>query len=262
MKTIEIKDGKLYTPVAGYRRGGTTVTFIGTIHIGTPRYYEELQHEIDRHAAGFYEGVRALRNSHSIPPGRSKYIALMNDIPGLNEAVARYSGFVTQNYNLKYGESWECNDVTLEEFIAYTSPIFLESLRVASAFKRCLDAVEQYRARNPREFSRIMRGYYMTTFRLPKLGLDELVFRFDKRDRRLHDALQSRLDEGADDIAVCYGSGHLPCLDRYLRSSGFARESKYWAAAWEKEEDEPSVRSSLWTILKDVTKKEKKEKKD
>jgi len=55
-----------------------------------------------------------------------------------------------------------------------------------------------------------------------------------ERNKRCFDVLEKQLQAGKKRIAIFYGAGHLPDMERRLIADyGFTRSSQSWLAAWQ-----------------------------
>ncbi len=263
MRYVKIRDKKLYTPILKYKKDDVEITAIGAVHVGTDDYYRELQKELDCIPEGLFEGVKPITDETKIVDSKRKYTAFLNNLRGGYMKLAKYANMRSQK-GLKYGERWQCPDITMEEFINECPVKMLDRLFSKSGK---LDIFEHAYKKHPKELARLMKGQMLLSSRLLNLPvLNKLMMKMafspsgekllmKRRNDMLFDSLESRLEKGGiDKLGIIYGAAHLDELDKYLKRKGFKVRDKKWLPAWEMtgEESGMSYFSALSKISEDL----------
>jgi len=230
---------------AGERNQGVQVDLIGAIHIGDKAYYEELNQRFRGYEAVLYELVA--REDANVPqPGQgpgSVVGGMQVGMKSLLNLQYQLDGIDYSRKNLVHA------DMSPEEFEA-TMKSRNESF--AGMFFRMLGRAMAEQANDPMgtsDFQMMAALFAKDRARRLKLvmakqfaDLEGEVSMFDgpdgstiitERNKKAFEVLQREIAKGRKKIAVFYGAGHLPDMQRRLEQDFGMRETgTAWVTAW------------------------------
>ncbi|MEM9412548.1 MAG: hypothetical protein AAGA30_15645 [Planctomycetota bacterium] len=221
------------------------VDLIGVVHIGEKEYYEELNDIFKKYDSVLYELVAP--EGTVIPKGGGQRDG-MNPIAGLQVAMQSVLGLKFQLEHINYEKSnFVHADMSPEEF--------MKSMKDndESFGKMFLKAMGQSMAQSGQtqmsNFDLLAVAFAKDKeIKMRQLFADQMIDMeggmaiFEGRDGstiinhrngKAMEVLEEVLDDGKKKIAVFYGAGHLPDMERRLTSDfKLKRGGQYWLEAW------------------------------
>jgi hypothetical protein len=228
-------------------RPGVAVDLVGAVHVGDRAYYDELNKLFEKYDVVLYELVAP--EGTKIPKGGRKE-------PSTHPLGAMQEGMSTV---LELQHQLSCVDYTKANFIhADMSPDEFNKRmtdRGESFFQMFLRMMGQGMAQSAGGTSGVNdASLLMALFskdratRLKVLmaeqfdGLDGQMAVFDgpegstiitERNKKCFEVLGQQLKDGKKSIAIFYGAGHLPDMEKHLAADyGLQRQSEKWLSAW------------------------------
>ncbi|MBW3600737.1 MAG: hypothetical protein KY475_26165, partial [Planctomycetes bacterium] len=249
----------LETSIARYtgkNAAGETVTvdLVSAIHVGDRSYFEQLNEEFENYDVVLYELVAPKDDAIPMPGRRSR-----NAVGDIQRVIKDLLGFDYQLDAIDYsGETFIHADMTPEELSAEMkkrgeTPLTM-FLRVFENLQKAPVAESEplteedlvlmlFRfAKNPSlTLRRAMAGQmedvegFITVFEGPG-GSAILTGRNDASLK----VLREQIEQGERTIAIFYGAGHMPDLEKKLKQDfGLKLESERWIEAWDMREGAP-----------------------
>jgi hypothetical protein len=228
MDHIKIEDNIVKTPVVSYSNGKSLVTFVGTIHFGSERYYQDLQKIIDKISNGLYECIRPIDET-KVNPDRKKFIPKVRVVESLQRVVAKILGLSYQNV-LSYN-SWTNADIDGATALNNTEIINLEKFDGSGA-----EVLQYFYDTSPLLAKEILYEHISSrmkagTINDPKLFGQNVIYEI--RERVLFDHLDEKLKTPNGEIGICYGCAHFNGINQGLESRGFSQKGLEWVSAFE-----------------------------
>ncbi|MCA1778147.1 MAG: hypothetical protein LC637_01830 [Xanthomonadaceae bacterium] len=235
----------LQVAIAGYRApGGDRVDLVSAVHVADRAYFQELSRRFDEYDTVLYELV-----------GEPGQVSAQAGSPSL---VSMFQGGMTEALGLAF----QLDEIDYQRpnmlHADLTAREFSESMRqrgesiIGLLFKSwALSVADPQRGtvRRPEvsllrvlladdrqlALKRLMAEQLADTSQLLELLSDEQGSTLiTVRNRRALDVLDSRLGRPSQKIAIFYGAGHMPDLDRVMRTElGFRPTSRTWVQAWD-----------------------------
>jgi len=229
-------------------RPGITIDLVGAVHVGDPSYYESLNKLFEGYDAVLYELVAA--EGTRIPKGGRK-------TPPTHPIGVMQEGMSSV---LELSHQLNCVDYTRQNFVhADMSPEdFNKTMedRGESFFQMFLRlmgtgiAQNAAGAGNMNDANLLMalfskdRATKLKTIMAEQFeSLDGSLAALDgpggstiitERNKRCFEVLDKELAAGKKKLAIFYGAGHLPDMERRLIDNyGFKRDGETWLAAWQ-----------------------------
>lgn len=255
---MRIRHRALQTPVVRFEhpKSGRSITVIGTIHIGTAAYYEQLRTMISEMESG-----GAVICYELVAPGTEQELAAASDeeraaldafMPArppehppevATEALSRSLGWVDQASALVLSPSWLNVDMTSLEFVRRAGPQNLLSWPDDPAEVRTGLTQDQHDDLTVARFAVLFRLAQFAGF----LRFARFLFRrmsngnftnvmFDERNRHVLASLPAD-----SDAVLLWGAGHLPGFATGLRNAGYRRRDTTWVTVGML----PALRTSL-----------------
>jgi hypothetical protein len=232
---------------ASEKRPGVAVDLIGAVHVGDKAYYDELNKLFETYDVVLYELVAP--EGTKVPKG------------GRREGSAHPIGAIQDGMStmLELSHQLDCVDYTRANFVhADMSPDeFSKTMeqRGESFFQMFLRLMGQGMAQSAAGTSGTSDVALLFALfsrdRATKLKVamaeqfDNLGGQLDaidgpegstiigERNRKCFEVLGKQLEEGKKKIAIFYGAGHLPDMEKRLVADfGMKRESEKWLTAW------------------------------
>lgn len=225
-----------------------TVDLIGAVHIGEQAYFDQLNEQFEKYDALLYELVAP--EGTVIPKGGGQRDAIpTNPIAGLQKTMQAGLGLEFQLEHIDYtkdnfvhadmspeefAESMKQNDESLSKYAlkAIGQGMAMQSVGRGGDTTGMLMALfsnnKEFRMR--RMFAKQMQDMdaAMTVFQ----GKDGSTI-IDHRNAKCMRILERELAKGSKKVAIFYGAGHLPDMERRLMSDfKMKRGGQVWLEAW------------------------------
>jgi hypothetical protein len=224
-----------------------TVDLIGVVHIGEAAYYQQLNEIFTRYEALLYELVAP--EGTRIPKGGDRGNAGMNPIAGLQMGMQSVLGLEFQLEQIDYTkDNFVHADMSPEEFAAsmqdndesiggYALRAIGQSMAMQASGKgdsgmgmlmAMMSSNKEIKMR--RSFAKQMLDMEMGMVMFEGKDGSTII---DHRNRKCMDVLQREIQNGKRNIAIFYGAGHLPDMERRLiEDFGMKRGGRNWLTAW------------------------------
>lgn len=258
---------RLQTGVVRYRRDDRIVDLVGAVHLADPGYFDDLNTQLGQYDAVLYEmvgGEFETRGERAAEPEV--------------EQVRRAHGLIRQVLGMEY--QTEGIDYDRPHFIhadidwtQYRDLMASRNQSLATLFERAMAAAE--RGEGPpiltddeaagallnRLVSGLATGNTAELKRAlaPVLGESEaLIAQIEgedgtvlvtERNKVVMSLVDRTLQGGARNLAIFYGAGHLPDLEKRLLAAGFRKEAGVWLTAWDIADPGPGGGGNLWQSL-------------
>ncbi len=226
-----------------------TVDLIGVVHIGEKNYYEALNKQFENYETLLYELVAP--EGTVIPKGGRSATegAGLNPIAAMQVGMQSMLGLQFQLDHIDYtkdnfrhadmspeefGESMKNNDESIMKMVfkAMGRGMAQSGASGMSDFDLLLVAIADDRELKMRQlFARQIEEMEggMSIFE----GKDGSTI-IDHRNAKVMEVLRSELADGKTKIAIFYGAGHLPDMQRRLTSDfRMTRAGQFWLTAWQ-----------------------------
>ena len=230
------------------KKAGVVIDLVGAIHVAEPEYYDQLNREFDKYDAVLYELV-APKGTRPIQGTRNKNVGVIGSMQdGLTELLDLEHQLDGINYKRKH---FVHADLSPTEFAAsmrerkesvfgYAVRLFAVSSAQQSARQKggaddmAVLAAMLSKNRGP-ELKRAMAPQFvdmeMTILLLDGPKGSTLI---SARNQKAIDILKKQIGKGKKKIAIFYGAGHLPDLERRATEQlDLKRENTRWLDAWD-----------------------------
>lgn len=224
-----------------------TVDLIGVVHIGEKKYYEDLNKRFEQYDSLLYELVAP--EGTVIPKGGRQEGIGMNPVAGLQKGMQSMLGLEFQLDHIDYTKkNFTHADMTPTEFAesmknneesisGYALKAIGQSMAMQSAGKGG-NNVSMLMAMFSRNKEIKMRRMFAEQMQQMEAGL--IMFEgkdgstiIDHRNAKCMEVLQREIARGKKNMAIFYGAGHLPDMQRRLMSDfKMKRGGQYWMNAW------------------------------
>jgi hypothetical protein len=260
------KEGRLETAVAEYTRvDGVSVALVGAVHVGDPEYYDEIETFAASCDSFLYELIADPERFHSArdPSARG---GDESAVTGFQRILESGLGLEFQLDGIDYRRpNFVHADMRPDEFFAASDAkgegifTFLwKSVRaqVASGggLGSGLNAGSLLGAWVSRDRERSLKYVLAREFDRVDGMLDGIEAQGDsgtvllgERNRVAIETLEREIARGQRRLAIFYGAGHMPDLERRILARGFRLGAVRWLCAWrigEKRSVEPTRESS------------------
>lgn len=224
---------------------GARVELVSAIHVADRRYFAELDRRLAEYAVVLYELVGEPGQVAAPRGGAPSMIGLMQG--GMKNAL----GLAFQLDEIDYArQNMVHADLTPNEFSASMRDrkesflgMMLRAWAMAMAEQGSGEAVGQeaelikalFADDRQRALKRVLAAQLSDqTELLETLAGDEGSTLITVRNERALEVLREQLDEGARDIAIFYGAGHMPDFEKRLAEDfNMRRVSNEWIEAWD-----------------------------
>jgi len=214
---FDVRDNCLYTRTLEFHREGSSkVTLICTSHIGTSRYYENLQNIIDQIPYGLYEGMKY--------PEDEALEMICATLGYAAELDAKHAGLVHQSGRLKYDESsWMNSDVAAEELSANKLMAMIKTTSDSIKQQELFNRLSQRSPKKAAEYHRKEILWLLDTFLFePSLLKEPSNTDEEYRNKLLFANLERLIRSHAfEEIGVVYGAMHFQDIEPLLEGIGY-----------------------------------------
>ncbi len=225
-----------------------TVDLIGAVHIGEKEYFEQLNQRFEQYESMLYELVAP--EGTVIPKGGGRGDGIptnpiaamqvgMQSVLGL-EFQLEHIDYTKKNFKhadmspAEFAESMEANDESISK---YAMRAIGQSMAMQSAGKGG-DSFGMLFAMFSKNKELRMRRSFAKQIKQMEAGM--VVFQgrdgstiIDHRNAKCMKVLEEEIESGKRNIAIFYGAGHLPDMQRRLMSDfKMKRGGQYWLEAW------------------------------
>ena len=223
------------------------VDLIGVVHVGEKEYYEDLNKRFEQYDGMLYELVAP--EGTVIPKGGRGAADGLNPIALLQKGMQQGLGLEFQLEHIDYTkDNFVHADMTPEEFAQSMtdneesiSKIFLKAMGQSMAMQQTGNGGSEIRMlvammSNNRE----MRLRRIAAEQMKKMEAGMIMFEgkegstiIDHRNSKAMEVLRREINGGKTRLALFYGAGHLPDMERRLMSDfQMKRGGQYWMDAW------------------------------
>ncbi len=270
--TEQGKEAKLQTAIAHFVRGrdGATVDLIAVVHVADQAYYDELDNRMIVYDAVLYEMVggpyrQEVEENAKAEGSPLQGLALVHGvIQTLLELEYQKDGIDYTRRNFVHA------DVDWEKFQSLSAE---RKQTILSWFERAMDLAGSENLpgipQDEKE-SRVMLGSLagavingdaatLKRTLAPVLSQAEtLISRMEgsdgtvlvsERNKVAIEVLREQLRFGKRKLAVLYGGGHMPDLEKRLAALGFHKASTEWLSAWDIRDNPAARKGNLLTDL-------------
>ncbi len=220
------------------------VDLIGVVHIGEQSYYEELNRIFENYDSVLYELVAP----EGMVPERNARAEGFNPVASLQMGMQSVLGLEFQLDHIQYKkdnfvhadmspseflESMKQND---ESFGKIALKAFGQSL--AQSNSSSVSNFDLLRVAFAKDKEIKMRQLFATQMIDMEAGMQIFEGRegstiINHRNGKAMEVLSDEIDKGEQKIAIFYGAGHLPDMERRLMSDfRMKRAGQYWLEAW------------------------------
>jgi len=234
----------LQVGLAHYRdEQGRRLHLVGAVHVAERAYFEDLQQRFDDYDVVLYELVGDPDGGGEKPPGTGMSLVSflqggMKDALGLTvqleEIDYERDNFVHADMTAtEFGDSMDSRD---ESWAGTFMQLWAASAASQDPAKQQAQLLEVLFARDRQlAFKRAMAESMVDQARVLEVLADEdgsvLI---TERNRKALAVLERELEDGARNVALFYGAGHLPDFHRRLTGDyGFELQLVEWLDAWD-----------------------------
>ncbi|MBU6300224.1 MAG: hypothetical protein KGS60_01615 [Verrucomicrobia bacterium] len=252
IRYVDRPDGRaeLQTSVISLRNsGGSQVDLVSAVHIGDATYFEALNQVLGGYDVVLYELVggpvekRAEQPSGADLSGTRLLQSVVKSMLGLRYQL---DGIDYQRPNFVHAdatwEDWERLNAEREQNLTtlfaramemQNDPELqkeMEKMQGEEVFTQILSAVQEF---NPDKFKRSLAPMLSEAegFVTKLEGKDGTVV-ITERNKIVMERVREQVAKGHRKIAVFYGAGHMPDLQKRLESDGFSESGTTWMTAW------------------------------
>jgi len=251
MRFVELADreGHVDTAIQTYRHpSGVEVALVGAVHIGDKAYYDALNKRFKRYDSVLYEMIKddevdpseISGSGHPVSQmqlGMKNMLGLDFQLEGIDYSVKNFvhADLDPATFSKLQGEKGE-NFFTLA-----LQSFFQEKQMMANGQLSGLNGLGLLvaLASNDREHTlKWMFAQQLSEMESMMAGIDQgmdgkgsVILR--GRNDKAFQVLASEIQSGKKRLAVFYGAGHMPDMDRRLNEMGFRRVREEWLVAWD-----------------------------
>lgn len=243
-------EGHLDTAVKRYERASdkAAVTLIAVVHVGDAAYYERLQRSFERYDALLYEMIRdrddapapAERGEHPISQlqvGMKRLLELEFQLDRIDYSK---SNFVHADLDPEtFGKLQEERGETIfglllkaaleeqrRQSTNAAAPLNPFALLIALASSDRGHQLKMMMGREMAQMEGVLAGIDKT-----KDGKGSAIL--SGRNEHAMKVLGQQIAKGRRNLAIFYGAGHMPDLEKRLGDQGFKRVQEDWMVAWD-----------------------------
>lgn len=223
-----------------------TVDLIGVVHIGEKQYYEDLNQLFEQYDSVLYELVAP--EGTVIPKGGGRSSGdLLNPIAALQIGMQTVLGLEFQLEHINYEkENFVHADMSPEEFMesmknndeSFTKVFFKAMGQSMAQSGSSASNFDLLRVAFARDKEIKMRQLFAKEMRNMEGGMAMFEGRdgstiIDHRNGKAMEVLDEQIAAGKKKLAIFYGAGHLPDMQRRLISDfQMTRAGQFWLEAW------------------------------
>ena len=224
-----------------------TVDLVGVVHIGEKAYYEELNGIFEKYDAMLYELVAP--EGTVIPKGGRTEVSMANPLSAIQKGMQEGLGLEFQLEHIDYTkDNFVHADMSPEEF---GESMKKNEESIARMMFRAMgqSMAMQSQGRSGGEAGLLLAMFSKNkTLRLRRVMADQMknmeggliMFEgkdgstiIDHRNAKVMDILRREINSGKQNLAIFYGAGHLPDMQRRLMSEfKMQRGGQFWLDAW------------------------------
>ncbi len=224
-----------------------TVDLIGVVHVGEQGYYEKLNDLFRQYDGMLYELVAP--EGTRIPSGGRSEMDSMNPVAALQLGMKSVLGLEFQLDHVDYmADNFVHADMTPEEFAESMAnndesvmKIFLKAVGQSMAMQSSSSTTdaELLMAMFSKKPERVIRK--VMAEQMQNMEASMSIFKgkngstiIDHRNAKAMSVLDREIKSGKTKLALFYGAGHLPDMQRRLMEDfGMKRGGQFWLRAWE-----------------------------
>ena len=251
MRFVELADreGHVDTAIQTYRHpSGVEVALVGAVHIGDKAYYEVLNERFKRYDSVLYEMIKddevdPSELSGSGHPVSQMQLAMKNML-GLAFQLegVDYSGKNFIHADLDPATFSKLQGEKGENFFTLALQSFFQEQRMMASGQlsgfSSLSLLMALASKDREHTLKWMFAQQLSELESMLAGIDQgmdgkgsVILR--GRNDKAFQVLASEIRSGKKRLAVFYGAGHMPDMDRRLDEMGFRRVREEWLVAWD-----------------------------
>jgi hypothetical protein len=257
----------LQTGVVRYIKGDRIVDLVGAVHLADPGYFDALNTQLEQYDAVLYEMVGGEFQTRDLSQADPEIAqvqmahGLLNKVLGMEYQTEGIDydrlNFIHADIDwTQYGELMASRNQSLatlfERAMAVAqggdAPALLTDEEATnSMFNKLISGLT---TGNTADLKRAMAPFLgeAETF-ITKIEGDDGTVLVTERNKVVMSILNRTLDSGMSNVAIFYGAGHLPDLEKRLIESGYRKDRGVWLTAWEITDPAPGEGTNLWKAL-------------
>lgn len=251
MRFVELADheGHVDTAIQTYRHpSGVEVALVGAVHIGDKAYYEVLNKRFTRYDSVLYEMIK----DDEVDP--SELSGSGHPVSQMQLAMKNMLGLAFQlegvDYSAKNFIHADLDPATFsklqgekgENFFTLALQSFFQEQRMMASGQlsgfSSLSLLMALASKDREHTLKWMFAQQLSELESMLAGIDQgmdgkgsVILR--GRNDKAFQVLASEIRSGKKRLAVFYGAGHMPDMDRRLDEMGFRRVREEWLVAWD-----------------------------
>ncbi len=224
------------------------VDLIGVVHVAEQAYYEQLNSQFEKYQGLLYELV-APEGTRIPKGGRASADSVGNPVAAMQLGLKSMLGLEFQLDHIDYTrENFIHADMTPEEFAESmerneesVGKILLKAIGQSMAMQSGGQTSDAEMLMAMFSSNRTQRMRRLMANQMQQIENGMVMFNgkegstiIDHRNAKVMDVLKRELAAGKTNVAIFYGAGHLPDMQRRLTSDFQARRAgQFWLKAWE-----------------------------
>jgi len=261
-----VMDGEkeeLQTAAVRYEKEGKVVDLISVVHLADKEYYDELNTQLEKYDAVLYEMVGGEFQGR----GERAVASEMGAIQAAQSIVQKMLGMDFQADRIDYElENFVHADIDWEEYEALMTS---RGQSLGTIFQRAMEqsqtgmlpgiptdekAAQQMMTQlmssltsgNTADLKRVMAPVLgESEAMITQLEGDDGTVIVTERNKVVMKVLTEEMKKGNRSLAIFYGAGHMPDLEKRLLAAGFKRTDESWMTAWTIKDTPPEERVNL-----------------
>lgn len=245
-----LTEGKLETAVKQFRREAdrAVVSLVAVVHVGDAGYYDRLQKFFESFDAVLYEMIRE-RDVEPTPAERSGHPISQLQV-GMKNLLELEFQLDRIDYSRKNFVHADLDPASFEKLQADRGETIFGLLLKAALEEQRRQSADPSTAMNPFALLgallssdrgpqlKMMLGSQMSQMENVLAGIDQTPDGkgsaiLSGRNEHAMKVLAEQLAKGKRRLAIFYGAGHMPDLEKRLKEIGFKNTGEQWFAAWD-----------------------------
>ena len=260
-----VKEGEkeeLQTAAVRFEKGGKVVDLLSVVHLADTDYYEELNAQLKKYDAVLYEMVGGEFEGR----GERAVASEMGAIQAAQSIVQKMLGMDFQMDSIDYdSENFVHADLDWEE---YENLMTSRGQSLGTIFQRAMEQsqngiipgiptdekeaqkmmttlMSSLTSGNTADLKRVMAPILgESEAMITQLEGDDGTVIVTERNKVVMKVLDRELKKNRS-LAIFYGAGHMPDLEKRLLADGFKRTDESWLTAWSIKDTPPEKRVNL-----------------
>lgn len=266
------EDGQLQTAIAHFvrARDGASVDLIAVVHVGDQAYYDDLDNRMIIYDAVLYEMVGGPYNAEveEAVPAEGSPLEGLTMLHGMIQTLLKLE---FQKDGIDYlRRNFIHADVDWEKFQALSEQ---RNQTLATWFERAMKLANSGNLpgipKDEKESQAMMASFMGSVINGDAVALkrtlapilseaESLITRLEgddgtilvtERNKVAFEVMHEQLRFGKRKLAVLYGAGHMPDLEKRLEKLGFHKEQTEWITAWDIHDDGTAPKMNIFGDL-------------